>query len=191
MLFCVRAVASPADVARRYMATLAEIYTGDPFVVELSQLRPVVSLLMGHAGGVDIVSAAIAAALLTAAVWLAFRDTASGPLGYAAPGLVGLWSLLTFFHLTYGFVLLVPLAVALVIDDNPRTAVLRTRLFWLLQLGLMVDVPGVWRRLDTLWALPTALGGVAAHADRALMLTLFCGVAWLAAQPPSRAAPGR
>ena len=65
--------------------------------------------------------------------------------GYAAPPLVACWSLLTFYHLTYGFVVLLPVMMLLALNDA-RPSILRKTLFWLLQLGMMFDIPGLSRR---------------------------------------------
>ena len=76
---------------------------------------------------------------------VAFAEARRDRLRYAAPPLAGLWSLLTFYHLTYGFVILLPLAVALWFEDEPTTQVFRRRLFWALQLTMMFDATVLWR----------------------------------------------
>jgi glycosyl transferase family 87 len=103
---------------------------------------------------------------------------------YSAPALAGLWSLLSFYHLTYGFVVLLPAAAVLMFADDPRTVGFRKTLFWLLQFGLVVDVPGLWRQAGPLVTVPVWINALAINADRILMLVLFAGMAWLATHPP-------
>ena len=98
----------------------------------------------------------------------------------AAPSMVALWSLLTFYHLTYGFLILLPLAAHLLLVENPGTQVFRRRLFWSLQLGLMFDVPGWSRRLVPLLSIPGWVDALLSHFDRVLMLGLFAATAALA-----------
>jgi hypothetical protein len=58
---------------------------------------------------------------------------------------VACWSLLTFYHLTYGFVILLPVLMLLTLNDAPPSR-LRRGLFWLLQLGMMFDIPSLTGR---------------------------------------------
>jgi hypothetical protein len=104
---------------------------------------------------------------------------------YAAPALAGVWSLLTFYHLTYGFVLLLPLTALLRFSDDVETLVFRTRLFWALQIALMADIPGVWRRIRPLVGAPDWVNAAVPHTDQALMLVLFACVATLAVRRPT------
>ena len=98
----------------------------------------------------------------------------------AAPPMVALWSLLTFYHLTYGFLILFPLAAYLLLVESPDTQVFRRRLFWSLQLGMMFDVPGWSRRLAPLLSIPGWVDAVLGHFDRVLMLALFAATGILA-----------
>jgi hypothetical protein len=94
--------------------------------------------------------------------------------------LVALWSLLTFYHLTYGFVMLVPLAALLLYEGSAHTRGNRRVLFWLLQFGLMFDLPGLWRWFGGYRAASPWLDAVVIHADRVFMLGLFIATARLA-----------
>jgi hypothetical protein len=98
---------------------------------------------------------------------------------YAAPPLVACWSLMTFYHLTYGFVILLPVMMLLALNDAPRSR-LRLGLFWLLQLGMMFDIPGLSRRAGL--AGTPLFTNVLAHGDRALIVTLLIGLVVLAWQ---------
>jgi len=91
-----------------------------------------------------------------------------------------LWSLLTFYHLTYGFLILFPLAAYLLLVEYPDTRVFRRRLFWSLQLGMMFDVPGWSRRLAPLLSIPDWVDAVLGHFDRVLVLALFAATGILA-----------
>ena len=99
---------------------------------------------------------------------------------YSAPLLVSCWSLLTFYHLTYGFIVLLPVMMLLALNDAAHST-LRKTLFWVLQIGMMIDVPGLARRVGP------ASGPVAvalSHVDRLLMLFLFAGLVVLAWEEP-------
>jgi hypothetical protein len=96
---------------------------------------------------------------------------------YAAPPLVACWTLMTFYHLTYGFVILLPVLMLLALNDA-KVSTLRKALFWTLQLGMMFDIPGLSRRAGLAGTLLFA--NVLGHADRALIATLFVGLVVLA-----------
>jgi hypothetical protein len=96
---------------------------------------------------------------------------------YTAPPLVACWALLTFYHLSYGFVVLLPVMMLLLFNDAEQ-APLRKTLFWMLQIGMMIDVPGVIRR-SALSAVPVA-SVLLTHADRFLILLILAGLVALA-----------
>ena len=122
---------------------------------------------------------------------------------YGAPALAGIWSLLTFYHLTYGFVLLLPTAVLLIFAPGYLAPPLRNATFWMLQLGLMIDVPGLWRRAGGWLHAPAFVAALVPHVDRVLMTVVFVAVVALYArfeqhnrqcgidQPPGRAGSGQ
>jgi hypothetical protein len=86
---------------------------------------------------------------------------------------------MTFYHLTYGFLVLLPVASLLLWSDEPRTGVMRARIFWALQVSLMFDVPTLWRWFGPLVATPRIVAWSMVHVDRALAITLFTAVAVL------------
>lgn len=181
--FCLRAHVDPLTVARGYAEILKMNYAGKALVVGLSQMSPLIALATENTVVVDAVAGAIAVSLLAAIGVFGFREGQRREvLMFSAPPLVGIWSLLTFYHLTYGFLLLLPTATLLLFVDDPRTVTFRRRLFWALQLGLMFDVPGIWRRFGPMLGLPDSAGLVLMHADRVLMLTLFGCIAMLFAR---------
>jgi hypothetical protein len=96
-----------------------------------------------------------------------------GLVMYSAPALAGIWSLLTFYHLTYGFILLLPTATLLLWEDERSERSAASWLFWPLQVWLMLDPRTLWRYAAMWFPLPPLLEGVSLHADRALMLVLF------------------
>ncbi len=144
-----------------------------------SHLLPVLIEVLG--GGRGEIAASAAALALLAVVAVKGLMAAGNPRRtmYAAPALAGVWSLLTFYHLTYGFVLLLPLAALLLLDNDARSASARRRLFWIMQVGLMVDVPGLWRRAG--WLVGDGQLGdlIFLHFDRMLMLYLFGAIVWI------------
>jgi hypothetical protein len=95
---------------------------------------------------------------------------------YSAPALAGIWSLLTFYHLTYGFVLLLPTAMLLIFSTDSTAPLLRNATFWTLQLGLMIDVPGLWRRVGGWLDAPAFVAAVVPHFDRLLVTFVFVAI---------------
>ena len=177
-VFCVRSGSHPAGIAARYLETLAFNHTGAAILAGLSELRPAIHQLVRDVSEVDAMASSLALGLLGGICVAGFQEGASRTrVLYAAPPLVACWSLLTFYHLTYGFVILLPVMMLLALNDS-RASRLRKTLFWLLQLGMMFDIPGLSRRAGLEG---TALfANVLAHADRVLVLTLFVGLIVLA-----------
>jgi hypothetical protein len=179
-LFCWRSGAQPFWVAARYIEILAVHHTGEAILAGISELRPLIYGLVTDVSDVDAMAGWIALALLAAICIAGFQEGAVRKhVLYAAPPLVACWSLMTFYHLTYGFVILLPVMMLLALNDAPRST-LRRGLFWMLQLGMMFDIPGLSRRAGLA---ETALFTHAlAHADRILIVTLFVGLVVLAWQ---------
>jgi hypothetical protein len=177
-VFCLRADASPFWIAARYAETLAVRYTGDALLVGISELRPLIYQLVADVSEVDAIAGSIALGLIAGVCVAGVQEGAVRTrVMYAAPPLVACWSLLTFYNLTYGFVILLPVMMLLALNDA-RHSQLRKALFWMLQLGMMFDIPGLSRRVDLS---ETALfARVLAHADRVLIVALFIGLVVLA-----------
>ncbi len=178
VLFCVRVGANPIAVTQRYAETLHTHYLADQdlLMVGLAQLRPLIALAIPDPDIVNAAAIAIAAGLLACICLLGFAEGKRREvLLIGAPPLVAVWSLLTFYHLTYGFVLLLPVATLLVFENDPSTRFFRAAVFWVLQLALMVDVPGMWPRVAALLlpARAADLWGMPTHADRVLMTGMF------------------
>jgi hypothetical protein len=177
-VFCVRSDASPIRVAARYAEILAAYHTGDAILAGISEFRPLIYQLITDVSQVDAIASSIAVGLFAGICATGFQEGAVRKrVLYAAPPLVACWSLMTFYHLTYGFVTLLPVMMLLALNDTRRST-LRQALFWILQLGMMFDIPGLSRRAGLA---ETALYvNVLAHVDRALMVTLFIGLVVLA-----------
>ena len=177
-VFCVRADADPMRVVARYVEILAAYHTGDAILAGISEFRPLIYQLVTDVSTVDAIASSIALGLLAGICATGFQEGAVRKrVLYAAPPLVACWSLMTFYHLTYGFVTLLPVMMLLALNDTRRST-LRQALFWILQLGMMFDIPGLSRRAGL--AETGLYVNVLAHADRALMVVLFAGLVALA-----------
>ena len=177
-VFCVRADGHLIRVVARYAEILAAYHTGDAILAGISEFRPLIHQLVTDVSKVDAIASSIALGLLAGICATGFQEGAVRKrVLYAAPPLVACWSLMTFYHLTYGFVTLLPVMMLLALNDTRRST-LRQALFWILQLGMMFDIPGLSRRAGL-----TERGlyvNVLAHADRTLMVVLFAGLVALA-----------
>jgi hypothetical protein len=177
-VFCLRSGANPLSIPAGYLRTLATYHTGDAILAGISELRPLIYQLVTDVSDADLIASSIALSLLGGICVAGFLEGAvRRRVLYAAPSLVACWSLLTVYHLTYGFVILLPVMMLLALNDAPSSR-LRTTLFWVLQLGMMVDIPSWSRRVgltDT-----SLFINVLSHADRALITTLFVGLVALA-----------
>lgn len=177
-VFCLRSDAHPFWVAARYVEILMVHHTGEAILAGISELRPLIRELVTETSDVDAIAGSIALGLMASICVTGFQEGAVRKhVLYAAPPLVACWSLMTFYHLTYGFVILLPVMMLLALNDAPRSR-LRRGLFWVLQLGMMFDIPGLSRRAGL--AETVLFTTVLAHADRALMVTLFVGLVALA-----------
>ena len=173
-VFCLRAHARPPDVVRDYVTTLRTYYAGHAIMTGLSDLRPLVVLAVANVTVADTIAVAVGFVMLGTVCVLGYRERRGGnTVMYSAPALAALWSLLTFYHVSYGFIVLLPAAVLLIAADDPRTLSFRTGIFWVLQVGLMIDVPGVWRRTGQQVNAPEAIDFLFVNFDRWFMLSLF------------------
>jgi hypothetical protein len=177
-VFCLRADAHPFWVAARYVEILAVHHTGEGTLAGISELRPLIRQLVTDISDVDAIAISIALGLIAGICVAGFQEGAVRKrVLYAAPPLVACWSLMTFYNHTYGFVILLPVMMLLALNDAPRSR-LRQTLFWVLQLGMMFDIPSLSRRAGL--SETVLFANVLAHADRALMVLLFVGLVALA-----------
>jgi glycosyl transferase family 87 len=187
IIFCLRAGTNPIGVTLGYFEILRGYHTGDAPLVGIAHLRPLIALAVSHPAWVDVVTGAVAVLLLGAIGVLGVAECRRwATIPYSAPALAGVWSVLTFYHLTYGFVVLLPAAMQLRSARDSETAIFRRRVFWGLQLAMMVDVPGMGRRAGQLLTSPPMLDSVLSHFDRWLMLGLFACLAALAVERVGR-----
>jgi hypothetical protein len=177
-IYCARAIAAPLEVVRHLLANLAIYYAGDAIMTGASDLRPLIRLLVANVNRLDMIAGVLALALLAGICAAGFQEgRCRTHVLYSAPPLAACWSLLSFYHLSYGFVVLLPVLMLLVLNDTGQTP-LRKGLLWLLQAGMMVDIPGVARRGGLKMAPLTA--AFLSHADRILILVIFAGLVALA-----------
>jgi hypothetical protein len=176
--YCVRAgVGDVWETIARYLGNLAAYHAGDAILLGASEVRPLVRQWIGDSSAVDGVVAGLGAGMLAVVCGLGFREGGRRPVVlYAAPALAACCVLLTVYHLTYGFVILLPGLMVLALAESP-SPILQRNLFWILQLGMMFDVPGIGRRAG-LSGTP-AYDIVLVHADRVLMAVLAVGFAVL------------
>jgi hypothetical protein len=190
-VFCLRSGANPFSMAAGYLDVLAGYHTGHAVLAGISELRPLIYQVVTDVSEGDVIASSIALSLLGGICVAGFLEGAARRrILYAAPPLVACWSLLTVYHLTYGFVVLLPVMMLLALNHAPASR-LRTTLFWMLQLGMMFDIPSWSRRAgltDTMLFVT-----VLAHADRALIATLFVGLvalAWRETPEPEQSVVG-
>lgn len=191
VIFCLRSGASPFAVALEYLGILGTLYVSDDdlMMVGLSQLRPAIAAVVSNPMTASVIAILVALVLLGLICRLGVSEaTRRDVMLVSAPPLAAVWSLLTFYHLTYGFVTLLPVATLLIFMNDPGTQVYRRRMFWMLQLMLMIDIPGAWRRVEP-FVVTNVMNGaapLALHADRVLMAALFVGLTALVRTPEAR-----
>ena len=185
-LFCVRSGAHPIWMAVRYLEILAVHHTGESTLAGISELRPLIHRLVTNVSEVDAIASSIALGLLAGICVMGVQEGAARRhVLYAAPPLVACWALMTFYHLTYGFVILLPVMMLLALNDAPSST-LRKAMFWMLQLGMMFDIPGLSRRAGL--ADTPLYRNVLFHADRVLIIALLVGLVVLAWREPPETA---
>ena len=176
-IYCVFAHTGPVEVLRGYLHVLGALYlfNEDLRMVGLSQLRPLILLAVPDIDLASTLAVAAAIGLLAIVVTVGVRERNRAGEMISAPPLAAVWSLLTFYHLTYGFLLLLPVATLLMFMNDPQTRSLRRTVFWIMQATLMIDVPGMWPRFsDVIFPCrPVPMAALASHTDRILMAALF------------------
>lgn len=191
-VFCLWSGAHPLDVLARYADVLMTLHTGDAILSGVSELRPLIGQFTGAVSATETIVAWTGLCLLAGICVAGFIEGAlKSRVMYAAPPLVACWVLLSFYHLTYGFVILLPVMMLLALNDSEASP-LRRRLFWFLQLAMMFDIPGLSRLAGLA---DTGLdANLLAHGDRAVMLMLFAGLvvlAWRESEAASHDAEAR
>jgi hypothetical protein len=190
MAYCVRASVNPARTVVNYADILRRFYLDDEVgLVGFAQVRPLMGSVFSNQAA-TLVSSIVALSLLGAIGWLGAaagkRREVDVSVVYAAPALAGIWSLMTFYHLTYGAVLLLPAAVLLRLEP----AALARPVFWMMQLLLMFDPATIWRWFGGVLPLgrfASSAGALLAHADRVWMALLFAAIMTFGVKAVSRA----
>jgi hypothetical protein len=177
-MYCARAAANPVRVAQHLLANLKVYYTGDAIMTGSTDLRPLIHVFVRDVRTLDMIAGSLCVALLAGICAVGFQEGRwRNRTLYSAPPLIACWSLLWFYHLSYGFVILLPALMLLVFNDAPQTP-LRRGLLWALQIGMMLNVPGLLRHSGMAGA-PLA-EALINHFDRVLTTAIFTGLVALA-----------
>jgi hypothetical protein len=173
-IYCARAAAAPVAVIERYFTNLGIYFAGDGILTGASDLRPFIHVFISNARTLDAIGGGLSLALLAGICTGGFQEgRGRARVLYSAPALVACWSLLTFYHLSYGYVVLLPVLMLLIFSDTPQTP-LRRRLLWALQIGMMLSVPGLLRHSGLAGGALT--GALINHFDRFFTLAIFVGL---------------
>jgi hypothetical protein len=184
LVYCIRSGTGPLQVAAGYATVLQRYYTGPASMVGASDLRGLLRAVMNPATA-DLTASVVAVALLAATTIVGLRVAKGNGTAAGVLALAGVWCLLTFRQLSYGFVLLVPASAYLLSDGH------RASWFWLLQAAMIVDVPTVFRRVKAAGYGAGPLDPLFVHFDRLLLaglFTLLCVLLLAASTPPDREA---
>ena len=176
--YCARTGAAPAAVAEQWVANLRISFAGDAIMTGASDLRPFIHLFVSNVTTLDMAAGGLSLALLAGICAAGFQEGRWRTRTlYTAPSLVACWSLLTFYHLSYGFVILLPALMLLVFNDTPQTS-LRRGLLWTLQIGMMLNVPGLLRHSGL--ADEAFAAALIHHFDRFFTMGICTGLVTLA-----------
>ena len=180
LVFCLRASVAPLHAIGEYTRILRSFYADDSLgLTGLAQVRPLVLLALGNAAAATVAAWGLAVVLLGLLCVWGWREGRRSDLVVAAPALAAVWSVITFYHLTYGFVVLLPVATWLLFSDSPETIAVRRKTFWFMQAALMADVPGAARWIGANQWLPGGAAAALGHADRFFALALFASLTWI------------
>ncbi|MEQ1912112.1 MAG: glycosyltransferase family 87 protein [Vicinamibacterales bacterium] len=170
--YCLRVSASPVNVARDYVLTLRTMYTGpepQTGVSELARLAPA-----GWADSWTLVTALVTTALIALTV---VRQSARHPGdgrtrldACGLPGTIAAAVLMTFRHLSYAFVTMLPASAFLLVGVDQVSRRWGQVLFWSLQAGLIFDVPTAYRLALSYGFSAGWAEGLFLHFDRGLLL---------------------
>ncbi|MEO6212401.1 MAG: glycosyltransferase family 87 protein [Vicinamibacterales bacterium] len=175
LAWCLRASGDPLNVAVRYTEILLLYYTGEGGLTGVSQLAPMIGLFTTRSFAVPA-TALLSFALLAIVATRAQSGWRTPAVLYPVPAMAAVWSLLTFYHLTYGFVLLLPVAALLVLSDDQRSRRSRHALFWTMQVTLVTDLPGLWRRFGPPDRAGSVIDVILRGSYPVLLLCLFAGL---------------
>ena len=165
-------------MVQHLFANLRVYYTGDAIMTGATDLRPLIHHFVQNVRTLDVIAGGLSLAIVAGICAVGFQEGRWRTRTlYSAPPLAACWSLLVFYHLSYGFVILLPAMMLVAFNDAPQTS-LRRSVLWALQLAMMMNVPGLLRHSPLADApLATALIN---HFDRFLTLGIFAGLVTLA-----------
>jgi hypothetical protein len=144
--YCVRTTANPIDVLVGYASILEQFYIRDDIGLDgFAQLQPLIAFASGGTRVSNLLALTVCLALLAVIIRLALRERQTPERSmFATPAIAAVWSLVTFYHLSYGSPLLLPVAALLLWSGAPHTKARRLT-FWSIQLLLMFDPATLWR----------------------------------------------
>jgi len=181
LLFAARLGQSPSAVLGLYGDILRNELAAPGFREGALELRPLIHGLIAQPTVADAIHLGIVGASLLLLVVASRRMNRAGRALFVLP-LTCLWTLMSVYHPAYDFVLLWPVAVAIsvCVADVSRKAVVLGAIA-AVQLVLVVDVPGLWWKLNGRPA-PHAYGLLTTavmHFDRLLVVALFAALVTL------------
>ena len=190
--YCLRVSASPLTVARGYVLTLRTMYTRpepQTGVSELARLAP-----EGWADAWTLVTALVVTTLIAlTVVRQSARHTVDGHTrleGCGLPGTIAAAVLISFRHLSYAFVTMLPASAFLLLGVDQISRRWRRVLFWSLQAGLIFDVPTAYRLALRYGYSAGWAEGFFLHFDRGLLLgwtTVMLLLQWRLVPAPTTA----
>jgi hypothetical protein len=174
VIYALRVDHSPILVLSNYAHVLSSMYTGPDSLMGRTSLRPWLHVIAGGPHWGDVLWGLGAASLLVVPCRMAIAESRR-PSPRSAPAVLAifcLWSLLSVFHLTHGFVLMLPAFVFLLLVDDPASFRERMKAAAVIQVALMLEIPV---------HLPLAVSDprilmIAADADRVLVACTFAYV---------------
>jgi len=194
LAFAARLGESPLRVAATYGEIVRHEIAAPGFRQGALELRPLVHGLIGQPAIADTVHLGLVAGALILLVLAHRRMSAANRALFLLP-LTCLWTLMSVYHPAYDLVLLWPVLVAWskwqVQVRRPGAIVVAAAAA--VQLALIVDIPGLWWKLNgrVMFTDHDGLIATAAqHFDRLLVLALFAAVITVSIrwQPPAVAA---
>lgn len=174
-VYCLRAGATPVAVLTGYVAILGSIYTGRERLTGFSELKTLLPDHLVDTWGVAIAVALFATAAAAALVASARAGQVDGrrPSMDLLPATASAAVLLAIRHMSLAFVTLLPAAAFLLLDGDEETRARRRPFFWVLQAGLIVDLPTLQRRIELSGLAIPWLGPLLLHFDRLLISGCF------------------
>lgn len=190
-LFAWRLPESPFAAVRDYLAVIQHQFgrgaqVQGSMALRVVELRPLVALLIPSEVWADRVHQLLLVIMLACAglVGLLPGGLNRPQRDAAVLSLCCLWLLMAVFHNPYDTVLLLPVFAALYAAALPRPFGARRwpeqAILAVLQLALVVELPGVWWKLSRAFDLSAVnwAGVLLAHFDRVLVVGLFVYVLW-------------